>query len=78
MEVSEFPPSDLAHLCTLVNGITGPGLRHNRISQQIEFITPGGDGLKEAFRIPVRYNEDLTRELDNGGANDPFSGLWLD
>lgn len=28
IEVADFPPKDLEHLCTLVSGVTGPGRYH--------------------------------------------------
>ncbi|KAJ4033532.1 hypothetical protein NW756_013803 [Fusarium oxysporum] len=40
VEVAEFPPADLEHLCTLVSGITGPGLPFHREASQFNFITP--------------------------------------
>jgi hypothetical protein len=59
VEVAEFPPADLAYLCTLVPGISGPGLRYHHDSQQIEFLTALEDAdrvLEDFVMVPVRYD----------------------
>ncbi|KAL6884904.1 hypothetical protein HDV57DRAFT_404664 [Trichoderma longibrachiatum] len=57
IDVVEFPPADLEYLCTLVDGIDGPGLPYYTVSSQIEFITPAGaselDGLKDSIIVPA-------------------------
>lgn len=68
VEVSEFPPSDLEYLCTLVSGITGPGLPFHRQENQFDFVTPlAFQDVKEMAQtvcVPIRnvngeseYNE---------------------
>jgi hypothetical protein len=62
VKVAEFPPANLEYLCTLVSGITGPGLPYNRESQQIAFVSPIEEyGLKEmaeAVTVPIRDDEE--------------------
>ncbi|KIL88464.1 hypothetical protein FAVG1_08544 [Fusarium avenaceum] len=68
VEVSEFPPIDLEYLCTLVSGITGPGLPFHRRVNQFDFVTPlASQDIKEMAQtvcVPIRnvngeseYNE---------------------
>jgi hypothetical protein len=74
VEVAEFPPVDLEYLCTLVDGITGPGLSYQREAQQIAFLSLIEDGLLkymvEDVTVPIREDE---REGHN-----ELSGLWED
>lgn len=80
VEVAEFPPADLAYLCTLVDGITGPGLPYNRVSQQIEFISRTGEGLERDVGVPVRFDENEAWD-ESAGKSPPYDQLsfvWLD
>ncbi|PNP81448.1 hypothetical protein FNYG_05254 [Fusarium nygamai] len=75
VEVAEFPPSDLEYLCTLVSGITGPGLPFHRETSQFDFITPLRPGKMkarmEAVGVPVRnYTGD--------GEYNQLTWLWED
>lgn len=56
VELDEFPPADLVYLCTLVSGITGPGIGHHRYAQQFDFISPVKDAEKtlEGVVVPIR------------------------
>jgi hypothetical protein len=58
VEVAEFPSSDLEYLCTLVSGITGPGLSFHREASQFDFITPlqreKMKDMMEAVCVPIR------------------------
>lgn len=67
VEVAEFPPSDLEYLCTLVSGITGPGLPFHREVRQFDFITPLKDhrmqDMMEAVCVPIR-NDGETEEVN--------------
>jgi hypothetical protein len=61
--VAEFPPADMAYLCTLVDSIIGPGWGVHRLSQQIEFISsPRTAGLAESVGVVPR--DDGNEELD--------------
>lgn len=60
-ELDEFPPADLAYLCTLVSGITGPGIGHHRYAQQFDFISPVKDAEQlekklEGVMVPIRID----------------------
>ncbi|EGR52434.1 uncharacterized protein TRIREDRAFT_103048 [Trichoderma reesei QM6a] len=72
IDVVEFPPADLECLCTLVDGITGPGLPYYCFANMIEFITPTGDsgvgGLKGSVIFPA-WN-------DAGDRVDALSEVW--
>ncbi|KAF5704618.1 hypothetical protein FMUND_12424 [Fusarium mundagurra] len=74
VEVAEFPPSDLEYLCTLVSGITGPGLPFHRETSQFDFITPLRSGkmkaMIQAVGVPVRS--------DAEGGHNQLTGLWED
>ncbi|KAF5965944.1 hypothetical protein FBULB1_11977 [Fusarium bulbicola] len=73
-EVAEFPPSDLEYLCTLVSGITGPGLPFHRETSQFDFITPLQPGkikaMIQAVVVPVR--RDAEEE------HNQLTGIWED
>jgi hypothetical protein len=74
VEVAEFPPADLEYLCTLVSGITGPGLPKHHDAQQFDFISPIEDEeLKykiENVTVPIR---------DDGGERDnALTYVWED
>lgn len=82
--VSEFPPADLEYLCTLVNGIIGPGLPYRRMQRQFHFLTPYRPellpDLLESVIIPVRNNGSEDGEGD-GFANKKYNSLscvWED
>ncbi|UKZ92114.1 uncharacterized protein TrAFT101_007082 [Trichoderma asperellum] len=68
----EFPPRDLAYLCTLVDGIIGPGLPDYIVSSQIEFISPTFDGLDDLGYVVPLWDDDLGHRVDM------FFGLWED
>ncbi|PVH71780.1 hypothetical protein DL98DRAFT_660442 [Cadophora sp. DSE1049] len=74
VEVAEFPPADLEHLCTLVSGVTGPGIPNERKAQQISFVSViENEDLKDMIQsvhIPSRR--------DDEGENDPWMDLWPD
>lgn len=72
VEVAEFPPTDLAYLCTLVDGITGPGWGVHHLSQQIEFISSPREGLEEHVGVPVP-NEEFDQD-----AWPQLFGVWED
>ncbi|KAH8696550.1 hypothetical protein BGW36DRAFT_398071 [Talaromyces proteolyticus] len=61
VEVAELPPVDLEYLCTLVSGITGPGLPLHREAQQTDFVSSIEDGglsdMTENVTVPIRDNE---------------------
>ncbi|KAM0080583.1 hypothetical protein ACKRZS_007243 [Fusarium odoratissimum] len=73
VEVAEFPPSDLEYLCTLVSGITGPGLPFHREASQFDFITPlRSEKMKdmmEAVGVPVRNDA-------GEGKHNQLTWLW--
>ncbi|KUJ15118.1 uncharacterized protein LY89DRAFT_685938 [Mollisia scopiformis] len=61
IDVAEFPPADLAYLCTLVSGITGPGLSYHHDAQVFDFISPIKhaqmvDEMAQAVIVPIRYD----------------------
>ncbi|PMD36837.1 hypothetical protein L207DRAFT_515328 [Hyaloscypha variabilis F] len=74
VEVAEFPPADLEYLCTLVSGITGPGLPNYRQAQQFDFISSIEDReldyRKENVIVPIRN--------DAGERNDALMFVWED
>jgi hypothetical protein len=74
VEVAEFPPADLEYLCTLVSGITGPGLGSYHTGQQIAFVSSIEDEdlkyMLENVTVPIRDNE--------GGGYNELSGIWED
>ncbi|OIW32847.1 hypothetical protein CONLIGDRAFT_695032 [Coniochaeta ligniaria NRRL 30616] len=77
VEVAEFPPADLAYLCTLTDGITGPGLPYERVSRQIEFLSPFEEGgFGNSVGVPVRYDEDGDEELSE--KYDELTWIWTD
>ncbi|KAI1018503.1 hypothetical protein LB503_005585 [Fusarium chuoi] len=75
VEVAEFPPSDLEYLCTLVSGITGPGLPFHREARQFDFITPLRPGKMEAMiqAVGVPFRSDAAQ-----GERNQLTGLWED
>jgi len=62
VEVAEFPPADLEYLCTLVSGITGPGLPYHREAQQFAFVSSIEDHelkyMVENVTVPIRDDEE--------------------
>ncbi|KAF4943412.1 hypothetical protein FGADI_13439 [Fusarium gaditjirri] len=58
VEVAEFPPADLEFLCSLVRGVTGPGLSFHREVSQSHFITPlefeEMEEMVKSVCIPIR------------------------
>ncbi|QGI57950.1 hypothetical protein CEK26_000076 [Fusarium fujikuroi] len=58
VEVSEFPPADLEFLCSLVRGVTGPGLPFHREVSQFHFVTPlefeEMEEMMKSVCIPIR------------------------
>ncbi|OTA07312.1 hypothetical protein A9Z42_0081920 [Trichoderma parareesei] len=62
IDVVEFPPVDLEYLCTLVDGITGPGLPYYSFANMIEFITPTSssdlEGPKGYIIVPAWDDEE--------------------
>jgi hypothetical protein len=77
VEVAEFPPADLAYLCTVIDGITGPGLSYYRVSQQIEFVTCFREAdLTGGVGVPVRYDE--SGDYDEGAEYDQLTWVWVD
>ena len=73
VEVAEFPPADLDYLCTLISGVTGPGLPFHREVRQFDFITPIEDeNLEEmmaAVEVPIR---------DGGEDYNNLTFIWED
>jgi len=81
VEVAEFPPADLAYLCTLVSGIIGPGFFYHHLSQQIEFVTALADAtssLSGRVIVPVRYNENEKYDPRSESQCNPLRFLWED
>lgn len=79
--MAEFPPADLAYLCTLVAGISGPGLSYHRDSQQIELVTALADAervLEDCVSVPVRYNKDEKYDAHAESPYDQLSWVWED
>ncbi|KAF4943842.1 hypothetical protein FGADI_13122 [Fusarium gaditjirri] len=74
VEVTEFPPSDLEYLCTLVSGITGPGLPFHRETSQLDFITPLRPGKMKAMIQAVG----VPAGSDAEGHHNQLTGLWED
>ncbi|KAF4947586.1 hypothetical protein FGADI_10317 [Fusarium gaditjirri] len=75
VEVAEFPPSDLEYLCTLVSGITGPGLPFHREVSQFDFVTPLQRGKMKAMIEAVGVSSwNDTRE----GEHNQLTWLWED
>ncbi|KAF8866262.1 hypothetical protein BDZ45DRAFT_735544 [Acephala macrosclerotiorum] len=74
VEVAEFPPADLEYLCTLVSGITGPGLPYHREMKQFDFVFPIEDNqledMVENVTVPIRY-------VEEGGSNE-LTFIWED
>jgi hypothetical protein len=74
VEVAEFPPADLEYLCTLVSGITGPGLPNHRRAQQFAFVSSIEDEtlkyMLESVTVPIRDDE--------GGGYNELSDIWED
>ncbi|KAF5542354.1 hypothetical protein FPHYL_11538 [Fusarium phyllophilum] len=75
VEVTEFPPSDLEYLCTLVSGITGPGLPFHREVSQFDFITPLRPGMMKAM---IRAVGVPARNDAGEGEHNQLTGLWKD
>lgn len=73
VEVAEFPPADLEYLCTLVSGITGPGLPFHREASQFNFITPlrcrKMKDMMDAVGVPVRNDA-------GEGEHNQLTWLW--
>jgi hypothetical protein len=74
VEVAEFPPADLEYLCTLVSGVTGPGLGTHHTVQQFAFVSAIGDySLEEmlaSVTVPIREDE--------GGGYTAWTDVWAD
>jgi hypothetical protein len=74
VEVAEFPPADLEYLCTLVSGITGPGLPYHREAQQFAFVSSIEDEelkyMVENVTVPIRDDE--------GGGYNELTDIWGD
>jgi hypothetical protein len=74
VEVAEFPPVDLEHLCTLVSGVTGPGLGNHRAAQQFAFVSAIEDEsmkhMLESVTVPIRGDE--------GGEYNEWTDIWTD
>ena len=74
VEAARFPPADLEYLCTLVSGISGPGLPYNRESQQIDFVSSINNhelkDMVEDVTVPVRDYE--------GGGYNKITYSWED
>lgn len=75
VQVAEFPPADLAYLCTLVSGVTGPGLPDHREAQQFAFVSPIEDEqlehMLENVTIPLRDDGE-------GGEGNELTDVWED
>lgn len=89
VELDEFPPADLAYLCTLVNGITGPGLSYFRDAEQYTFISPIYKDAKELEKrlsgvvVPIRGVEDdepyrPPHPLDSGVKYNQLTDIWTE
>ena len=63
----EFPPADLEYVCTLVNGICGPGLPYHREQQQFEFVSSleleVPDWTAARVTVPIRDDEEGFNDL---------------
>lgn len=78
--ISNFPPADLEYLCTLVDGVTVPGLPLYCELHQFDFLSPLGNGtLKERVTaiVPSQPNDNDDIE-DNGGVaeGDELKYMW--
>jgi hypothetical protein len=75
VEVAEFPPADLEYLCTLVSGITGPGLPYHREMCQFDFVSPIEnhrlEDMVENVTVPSRY-------VEGGGGSYELTFTWED
>lgn len=67
---TDFP--ELKYLCSLVDGITGPGLPYYTEANQIEFITPSVESLEGQDYLIIPTWDDA------GEREDYFLGLWED
>jgi hypothetical protein len=82
VDVAEFPPADLAYLCTLVSGITGPGISYHHDAQQFDFISPieHAQMLEEMVSVVVPIPEDDSgrppQPEDFGVTYNQLTGIW--
>ena len=62
VEVAEFPPADLEYLCTLVSGVTGPGIGNHHAAQQFAFISTIRDetmkNILHSVAVPIRGDKE--------------------
>jgi hypothetical protein len=85
VELNDFPPPDLACLCTLVSGITGPGISYHHDAQQFAFISPIEsrqqlEEMVEAVVVPIR-NDGPGRPpqpSDFGVTYNQLTDIWAD
>ncbi|KAF5577583.1 hypothetical protein FPCIR_12027 [Fusarium pseudocircinatum] len=75
VEIAEFPPSDFKYLCTLISGITGPGLPFQRETCQFDFITPLRPGKMKAMMEAVYVS---ARNDTGEGEHNQLTWLWED
>ncbi|CZR50145.1 uncharacterized protein PAC_00017 [Phialocephala subalpina] len=85
VDLAEFPPADLAYLCTLVSGITGPGISYHRYSQQFDFISPIKDAQQlektlEGVVVPIRsdYSVWPLPPSEPGVTYNQLTDIWED
>lgn len=58
--VSEFPPADLEYLCTLVDGISGPGLPYYQFIHQYDMLSLATEGEIHSFdEVDVAVDDDI-------------------
>jgi hypothetical protein len=85
VELTDFPPPDLAYLCTLVSGITGPGISYHHDAQQFAFISPIEsrkqlEEMGEAVVVPIRNDGSgrPTQPSDFGVTYNQLTDIWAD
>jgi len=85
VELAEFPPPDLAYLCTLVSGITGPGISYHHDAQQFAFISPIEneqqlEEMVEAVVVPIRDDGSgrPPEPSDFGVTYNQLTDIWTD
>jgi hypothetical protein len=83
VDIAEFPPVDLAYLCTLVSGITGLGLSWYHDAQQSDFISPIRDAqqlekMLKAVAVPICSDgsSSPSKPTDLDVTDDLLMGIW--
>jgi hypothetical protein len=75
--ISNFPPADFEYLCTLVDGVTGPGQPLYREINQFDFITPLGNGpLNARVNAIVPSRPDDNDDIGGVAEGDVLKYIW--